>query len=83
MERKKKKKNPLQYLLKAQFFILWTFLGLGCDNWWGGNIVLGPTEATFFFIIYFLKILNLWLLLKMIIFIIKLKHQLVYSVGGD
>ena len=44
----KKKKNPLQYLLKAQFFILWTLMGLGCDNWWGGNIILGPIEATFF-----------------------------------
>ena len=46
MERKKK--NPLQYLFNAQFFMLWTLLVLGCDEWCGGNIVLGPTEATFF-----------------------------------
>ena len=63
MERKKK---SLQYLLKAQFFMLWTLLDLGCDKWCGGNIVLGPAEATNFYI--FLEILNLWLLLKMIDF---------------
>ena len=28
----RRKKNPLQYLLKARFFILWTLLGLGCDT---------------------------------------------------
>ena len=27
-----KKKNPLQYLFKAQFFMLWTLLGLGRDK---------------------------------------------------
>ena len=29
---KKKKKNPLQYLFKARFFILWTLLGLVRDK---------------------------------------------------
>ena len=27
-----KKKKSLQYLLKARSFMLWTLLGLGCDN---------------------------------------------------
>ena len=27
-----KKKSPLQYLFKAQFFILWSLLGLGHDK---------------------------------------------------
>ena len=30
--KKKKKKNLLQYLLKVWFHMLWTLLGLGCDN---------------------------------------------------
>jgi len=29
---KEEEKNPLQYLLKAWFFMLWTLLGLGHDT---------------------------------------------------
>ena len=64
---KRRKKSPLQYLLKAWFFMIWTLLDFGCDKWCGSNIVLGPTKATiFFFNIYFIESLILWLLLQMI-----------------
>ena len=66
MERRKK--SPLQYLLEARFFMIWTLFGLGCDKWCGNNIVLGPTKATiFFFNIYFIESLIIWLLLQMIV----------------
>ena len=51
---KRRKKSPLQYLLKAWFFMIWTLLDFGCDKWCGSNIVLGPTKATIFFFIKYI-----------------------------